>query len=106
MENKWKIAFWICFVFLLLVAGFGAYSILDQGVALTYMKDEYSDTENDLNSLSSFINETDLSKTQIKKVLQTHHLSEYMDFAADTISLERVTLVFKEDKLIKVTNQW
>ena len=104
--NKWKIAFWVCFTTLLLTTAFGMYCILDQGVTLTYIKDGYSDTENDLDNLTKIINETDLTKTQVKKALTHHHLFKYMDFNKDTLSLERVSLIFKDDKLFKVTKQW
>jgi hypothetical protein len=104
--NKWKIAFWICLTVLILVTAFGVYSIIDQAVSLTYQKEGYIDTENDLDNLIKIINKTDLTKTQIQNELKDHRLYEYMDFKADTISLDRVTLIFKSDKLFKVTKQW
>jgi hypothetical protein len=55
--NKWKVAFWVCFTTLILVLALGLYSIIDQGVTLTYMKDGYKDTENDLAILTKIINE-------------------------------------------------
>ena len=104
--NKWKIAFWVCLTTLLLATAFGVYCIIDQGVTLTYMKDGYTDTENDLENISKIISETDQSKSQIKKALTDHHLFEYMNFDKDTVSLDRVSLIFKDDKLFKVTKQW
>ncbi len=103
--NKWKIAFWICFTTLFIVTAFSAYIILDQSVTLTYMSDEFTDTENDLDNISKFINDTDLSKSQIKKSLTSHHLFEYMNVYNDTVSLDRVSLIFKDNKLKKVTKQ-
>ena len=104
--NKWKIAFWVCLTILFLVTAFGFYSIIDQSVTLTYQKEGYTDTENDLDNLIEIINKTDLTKIQIEKELKDHRLYNYMDFKTDTISLDRVTLVFKGDKLFKVTKQW
>ena len=104
--NKWKIAFWVCLTVLLLVTALSVYSIIDQGVTLTYQKEGYTDTENDLDNLIEIINKTDLTKTQIQKELKYHRLYEYMDFKTDTISIDRVTLIFKSDKLFKVTKQW
>lgn len=103
--NNWKIAFGICLTLLLFVSVFGVYSIIDQGVTLTYLRDNFTKTENDLNNLSKIINDTDLSKTEIKKVLRDHYLFEYMDFTSDTISLDKVSLIFKDDKLLKVSKQ-
>lgn len=104
--NKWKVAFWVCFTTLIIVLALGLYSIIDQGVTLAYMKDGYKNTENDLNSLTKIINETDLSKEQIQKSLTKHKLFEYMDFKSDTVSLDRITLLFKDNKLNKITKQW
>lgn len=104
--NKWKIAFWLCFLVLLSVTIFSLYSILAQGVTLTYQREGYEDTENDLNNLIAIINQTDLSKAQIENQLKGHLLYEFMDFESDTISLERVTLIFKRNKLVEVTKNW
>ena len=104
--NKWKIAFWICLTTLILVLAFGLYSIIDQGTTLTYMKDGYIDTENDFDNLTKIINETDLTKEQIRKSLSRHKLFEYMDFKNDTVALDRITLIFKDNKLNKITKQW
>ena len=104
--NKWKIAFWVCLTLLLLVTAFSTYSIVDQGVTLTHMKEGYTDTENDLDNISKIINETDFSKNQIKTALKQHYLFEYMEFDKDTVSLDRVELIFKDEKLFKVLKQW
>lgn len=104
--NKWKIAFGICFTVLLLVTAVGVYSIIDQAVTLTYQKEGYTDTENDLDNLIEIINKTDLTKTQIQNELKDHRLYEYMDFKKDTISLDRVLLIFNNNKLKSVTKQW
>jgi len=104
--NKWKIAFWISLTLLVVVTMFSAYSIIDQGVTLTYQKEGYTNTENDLDQLIEIIKKTDLTKSQIKNELKDHRLYEYMDFNSDTISLDRVLLIFKNDKLINVTKQW
>jgi hypothetical protein len=103
--NKWKIAFWICLTVLLLVTAFSVYSIIYQAVTLTYQKEGYTDTENDLNNLIKIINKTDLTKMQIQQELKNHRLYEYMDFKKDTISLDRVLLIFDNNKLKRVTKQ-
>jgi len=100
--NRWKLAFWISFLMLLTVTAVGIYAIIDQGVTLTYMKESYADTENDLNYLSKIINETDLSKSKVQQALSKHDLYEHMNFKRDEISLHTISLVFKKGKLIKV----
>lgn len=104
--NKWKIAFWITLTLLIVVTVFSFYEILDQGVTITYMKEGYSDTENDLEYLSKILNETDFSKAEIREVMKEHNLYEFMDFSSDTISLFRIELVFENEKFLKVSNQW
>jgi hypothetical protein len=104
--NKWKIAFWVCLIVLFLVTTVGVYSMIDQAITLTYQKEGYTDIENDLDNLIEVINKTDLTKTQIQKELKDHKLYEYMDFNCDTISLDRVLLIFENDKLKNVTKQW
>ncbi len=85
---------------------FSVYSIIDQGVTLTYQKEGYTDTENDLDQLIEIINKTDLTKEQIQTALKDHRLFEYMDFKSDTVSLDRVILIFENEKLKNVTKQW
>jgi hypothetical protein len=104
--NKWKIAFWCCLTLLVSVTVFSVYSIIDQGVTLTYQKEGYTDTENDLCQLIEIINKTDLTKSAIKSELKDHRLFEYMDFNSDIIALNRVSLVFETDKLKNLTKQW
>ncbi|NDW12401.1 hypothetical protein D0T50_05790 [Bacteroides sp. 214] len=104
--NKWKIAFWVCLTILITVTIFSVHSIIDQGVTLTYLKDGYTDTENDLDLLIEFINKTDLTKLQIEAELKDHKLVEYIDFQSDTVSLDRVLLIFEDGKIKRVIKQW
>ncbi len=102
--NKWKIGFWICFTTLIFTVGLGLYAVLDQGVALTYMKEGYMDTKSDLDQLVKIINTTDLSKEQIKKSLVED--SDNFDFDRDTVTLNRTDLIFKDNKLKIVELTW
>lgn len=106
IKNKWRLAFWISILTLLVVIVFGLCSIIDQGVTITYMKDGYTNTENDLNSLVEIINETSLTKSEIETKLKTHRFFEFMDFNQDTIPLERISLIFESDTLRKIEKQW
>ena len=100
--NRWKIAFWICLTLLILTGVFSAYAVVDQGVSLTYLQESHQDTEADLQTLVELINETDLTKDEIQAELQNHRLREHMNFESNTVSLERVHLVFKNDRLEKL----
>ena len=104
--NKWKIAFWITLALLVFVTLFGFYSIIDQGVTITHMRDGYTAAESDLETLSLIINETNLSKSQIQEILKQHDHFEYVDFSSDTVPLQRIGLVFEKEKLISVEKEW
>lgn len=104
--NKWKIRFWICFGALILVTGIGLYSIIDQGVTLTYLNDGYENTNDDLNNLVVLINNTDLTKTSIKEKLKSHPMFEMMDFNKNEVRLNRLTLYFKDEKLSHIKTEW
>ena len=106
IKNKWRLAFWISILTLLIVTAIGLYSIIDQGVTITYMRDGYTNTENDLNSLVELINKTNLTKSEIETKLKTHRFFEFMDFKKDTIPLERISLIFENDTLRKIEKQW
>jgi hypothetical protein len=104
--NRWKIAFWICFTTLIIILGISIYSILDQSVTLTYIEEGYQDTDNDLTDLIEIINKTDLSKKEIMDVLRQHKIHEHGEYLADTISLNKIQLIFKDAKLKQIRNQW
>ncbi len=104
--NNWKIAFWCCLTLLVMVTVFSVYSIIDQAYTITYHKAGYEDTEKDLEQLMEIINKTDLTKKQIETELKGHNNFEFMDFNSDTISLNRVLLIFDNDKLKSATKQW
>jgi hypothetical protein len=104
--NKWKVAFWISLTLLILVTIFATYSFLDQAYTLTYNKVGYEDTEKHLDELIKIINKTDLTKMQIEKELNNHNHFKTMNFNSDTISLNRVLLIFQNDKLKSVKKLW
>lgn len=106
MKNKWKIAFGVCLFLLIGTAVTGVYVIVDQAVTITYMKEGYSDTESDLETIIQIIKKTDQTKQEIEEVLKDHRLYEYMDFKSDTVAIERVTLIFENDSLSKIEKQW
>jgi len=106
IKNKWRFAFWISIITLLFITVIGLYSIIDQGVTITYMRDGYTNTENDLNSLIKILNETDLTKYEIETALKHHRFYEFMDFKHDTIPLERINLIFRNDTLIELDKSW
>lgn len=104
--NKWKIAFWSLLVVLIITVCFSFYMVLDQGVTITHQREGYIKTENDLDQIIQFINETDLTKKEIIQSLQDHRWAEYMNFDSDTIELERTSLIFENDSLVRIAKQW
>ncbi|WP_141239652.1 hypothetical protein [Croceivirga radicis] len=75
-------------------------------MALTHMKEGYSDTESDLETIIQIVGQTDQTKQEIENVLKDHRLYEYMDFRTDTIEIERLTLIFENDYLKRIEKQW
>lgn len=63
------------------------------------MREGYSSTENDLETLADLINKTDLTKIEAERVLKSHRLYGFMDFNSDTVALERVNMIFEKGRL-------
>lgn len=106
MKIKWKLAFWISLVALIATNSLWFYQVIDQGVTITYMQEGYSNTENDLETILGLINSTDLTKKEIKTKLENHRLYDFMNFETDTIGLERVILIFDNNKVKAIEKQW
>lgn len=106
INNKWRLAFWISTLTLLTVTLIGLYLIIDQVITNAYKSDGYTSTENDLNSLIKIINETNLTKSDIETKMRTHKFYEFMDFNKDTVTLQRISLIFENDTLTKIEKQW
>jgi hypothetical protein len=104
--NKWRIAFWICLAVLIIVSVISVYFIVDQSVTLMYTEEGYQDTDNDLMDLTEIINKTDLSKKEITNLLRHHKVHEHGEYLADTISFNKIQLIFKNGKLHQIRNQW
>lgn len=103
--SKWKIGFWVSTSLLIMSIVIAAYVLIDQSVSIMYLKAGYEGTENDLQTLTELINETDLSKSEIEKKLKEHRLIEFMDFKSDTIRLEQIQLIFNYGQLERIENQ-
>lgn len=106
INNKWRLAFWISTLTLLTVTLIGLHLIIDQVITNAYKSDGYTSTENDLNSLIKIINETNLTKSDIETKMRTHKFYEFMDFNQDTVTLQRISLIFENDTLTKIEKQW
>ena len=102
--NKWKIGFWICFVLLFSIVVYNLYTSSNQAIDVVKTSRNFSKTVDDLNIVSRIINETDLTKNQIRSVLERHNFSELKELDKDTISLNTVRLVFSNNRLILVDN--
>ena len=78
------------------------YSILDQGVTLTYMREGYKDTENDLQQISQVI-KGKLTFEDFKEITD-----RYPDLGdSSSIDLNRVKINFGTDKKVSsVTTNW
>ena len=102
MKNKWRTAFWTLLTVFVLTTLFLLYSILDQGVTLTYMREGYKDTENDLQQISQVI-KGKLTFEDFKEITD-----RYPDLGdSSSIDLNRVKINFGTDKKVSsVTTNW
>lgn len=105
-RNNWKIAFFICYLVLVIGSAFILYSDIDQGYTNSYMRQGYAGTEQDLQCLSKIISETDLSQSSIMSLLKKESCFENMSFEGDSIELNRVAIIFDQGKLVKVLKRW
>jgi hypothetical protein len=78
------------------------YSILDQGVTLTYMREGYADTDHDLEQISQIM-KGKLTFEDFKEITD-----RYPDLGDSTsIELNRIKINFGTDKkVISVTRNW
>lgn len=101
MKNKWKLSFWICFVTLISISLFSTYTIFEINTTKMVYDESYRSTYLDLDDLIEIINETDLSKAEIQKKLELENLTN-----SDTIQLQIIDLVFKENRLYKINQRY
>ncbi|MFD0977048.1 hypothetical protein [Salinimicrobium gaetbulicola] len=99
MKHPWKTAFWACFFMLIAVTCLGAYAVLDQGVTLTYLRDDHSVKERELEAITQMLEGAPIPKQQVLHALEKHLLYEIPDAEADTIRLANLTFVFQNDSL-------
>jgi uncharacterized protein YpmS len=102
--KKWKVAFWCCLTLLVFVTVVSAYLIIDQAYAMTYHKVSYDETQTDFENLIDIVNKSDLTKSQIEKVLKDHNQYEFVEFQKDTVSLNQISLIFRNGKLDSIIN--
>jgi hypothetical protein len=102
MKNKWRTAFWTLLTVFILTTLFLLYSILDQGVTITYMREGYQDTEHDLEQVSQII-KGKLTFEDFKEITD-----RYPDLGDSTsIELNRIKINFGTDKKVSsVTTNW
>jgi hypothetical protein len=102
MKNKWRTAFWTLLTVFVLTTILLLYSVLDQGVTITYMREGYRDTEHDLEQVSQII-KGKLTFEDFKEITD-----RYPDLGDSTsIELNRIKINFGTDKKVSsVTTNW
>ena len=102
MRNNWKIAFWTLLIVSVTLTFYLGYVILDQGTTITYMKEGYQDTENDLLQLSGAI-KGKLTKSDFNDILKRYPDSGELR----TLDLNRIRIKFdKFNKVDTITTNW
>jgi hypothetical protein len=102
MRNNWKIAFWTLLTVFVTTTLYLGYVIIDLGTTITYMKEGYEDTENDLLQLSSSL-KGKLTKSDFSEILKRYPDSTELK----TIDLNRIRIKFdKYNKVDTITTNW
>lgn len=101
-SKQQKLIFGLLGLFLLLVVVVEGCIIVDQAVTISYMKDGYARTQQQLAAIVSIINNTDLTKSQIEKCLARYSSFIDLDFTGDTIQMHGHELIFNNGKLMKI----
>ena len=70
------------------------------------MREGYSDAEKDLENVTKIVNETDLSNAEIKKMLEKQGDFDASPNQKNMISLQRIDLIFKGNKLDKIKKRY
>jgi hypothetical protein len=91
---------------LLASMAFGLYSVIDQGVSLTYLRQDYDETKDDLKQLMKIINETDLTEDKVTKLVTASKDERFVHFDGDRITSGRITMIFKDNRLNKIERNW
>lgn len=103
--KKWKISFFVCLLLLLITIVFSAFLIVDQAISISYMREGYVETENDLKGLVKTLNSRNRTKTEIEKLFSADSSLTPNSAGGDSIFLNRIILVFKDEQFVKVINQ-
>jgi hypothetical protein len=102
--KKWKISFFACLLLLLITIILSAFLIVDQAVSISYMKEGYVETENDLKVLVKFLNNKNLAKSEVEKLLSADSSVTPYSAGNDSILLNRIILVFRKEQFVKAIN--
>ena len=105
--NKWKIAFWCCFVVFTSSVSITAIVLIDNAHLLDDIQSGYKWTKEDLDKIIEITNNTDLSKNQIELLIKKDsNFIEEKTIEIDTIHLNTMNLIFENEKLKKIQQQW
>ncbi len=98
--NRWKIAFWPLLVLTIGIVLISCYIVLDQSVTLTYQKEGYQDTEEDLKVYVELLKEEKLHFQLVKQRLTKQGI-EFVDKEEDglLIGFNRTTMRFDKDSV-------
>ncbi len=96
--KKWKISFFVCLLLLLIIIVFSAFSIVDQAISISYMREGYAETENDLKGPVKTLNSRNRTKTEIEKLLSADSSYMLKSVGRDSIFLNRaiVSLTYNQ----------
>lgn len=99
--NKWKIAFWVCFTFLIVSILFSYSRIVRYNFWLRDLSYEIEHLEADNQVLIKIINQRELTKDKILEVLTIEKRTSAV-FDSNTLMYDNFDFVFKGDTLVSL----
>lgn len=103
-----KYVFIISLTYILLFTGciYLFFDNFDKGVTIDYMGDGYADTKEDLVTICGIVNHTDLTKNNVITYLKDSTNQDTYEKPTNTISINRVDLVFDQNSLSQINMRW
>jgi hypothetical protein len=105
--NYWKIAFVALLILSSVLFITMVYLILDQGVSLTYQREGYTDTKQDLDLLVNLINESNLKRADvIDIILENDNCSSFEEGGIFVTPCNRIEFKTDSAGILTVHYQW
>ena len=102
--NRWKVAFFVAILVLVLSNIFWVFSVLDQSISYTYLQDSYNEKSRSVSNLGNLIvqGSDQYSKEDLLHLLRQSKPDAFIVDEGDTIIFEQIKFEFSDGKLVEV----